>query len=48
MKKTEMIKRRYEFKMLFFKGQTFFGKNNNFVKNFNEYASIHKRAGKKI
>ena len=31
-----------------FKDKTFFGKNDNFVKNFNEYASIHKRAGKKI
>ena len=31
-----------------FKDKTFFGKNNNFVKNFIDYATIHKRAGQKI
>ena len=31
-----------------FKDKNFFGKNNNFVKNFIDYASIHKRTCKEI
>ena len=49
MKKTEMIKRRYEFKILFSKGQTFFGKNITMyiLKNKMEINKLGIAVGKK-
>lgn len=49
MKKTEMIKRRYEFKILFSKGQTFYGNNITMyiLKNRNEINKLGIAVGKK-